>query len=153
MPQNIKVIVSTPRGKVYTYQTKNGKVKAKLEWNENIQRFNSQYSRAQAWLDKAVLKDSTPFVPMLSGALFKSGILGTVLGSGLVAWIAPYARRQYYGKVIKGPKYGPKYRTEKDLTYSKSAHGLAQSHWFEAAKSLNKTAWINGARRIAGGGK
>lgn len=152
MAVSVRVIRSTPRGTVTRIQHANGKLTSKLEWNPNIQRFNQQYSRAQEWLDRAVLKDSTPFVPMQSGALFKTGILGTVVGTGIVEWIAPYARYQYYGKVWKGPKYGPKYKTDKDLHHSTSAHELAQPYWFEAAKSLNKTQWINGARRIAGGG-
>lgn len=144
----MKVIVSIPRGTIIT--TKNGK--AQLQWNKNVLRFNKQYTRSQVWLDNEVIKDSTPYVPMLTGALFKSGQLGTTPGEGVVQWIAPYARYQYYGKVMAGPKYGPKYPTGKKLTYSKDAHPLAQSYWFEAAKAQNKQKWVSGARRLAGGG-
>lgn len=131
-------------------QTPSGK--ARLVWNQNINRFNDQYNRAQKWLDNEVLKDSTPYVPMLTGALFKSGTLGTVAGSGTVQWIAPYARYQYYGKAMSGPLYGPKQATNKDLHYSTDAHSQAQAFWFEAAKAQNKRKWIVGARKLAGGG-
>lgn len=142
---SVRVLLRTPRGRII--QTENGSVE--LEWNRDILRFNRQYSRAQAWLDNEVLKDSNKFSPILTGTLRKSGMLGTTLGSGVVQWIAPYARYQYYGKVMKGPRYGPKHRTNKDLRYSEN---MAQAFWFEAAKAQNKTRWISGARRLAGGG-
>ncbi|MBS1474007.1 MAG: hypothetical protein HP058_03705, partial [Massilimaliae sp.] len=129
-----------------------GGSKAQLVWNNGIMRFNRQYSRAQVWLDNEVLKDSIPYVPMETGALYKSGKLGTVFGEGVVQWIAPYARYQYYGKVMSGPLHGPKYATDKDLHYSTEAHSQAQSFWFETTKAQNKRKWINGARRLAGGG-
>lgn len=147
-----KVVVSTPRGTIVKGP---GGAKAQLIWNDNIKRFNGQYSRAQVWLDNEVLKSTTKFVPMLTGALFKSGQLGTQPGTGVVQWIAPYARYLYYGKVMAGPPAGPKYATDKDLVFSKSQrspHPQAQAFWFEASKALNKNEWIKGARRIAGGG-
>lgn len=148
----IRVIVSTPRGRIITFQNGSNRISSRLEWNDHIQRFNSQYRRAQVWLDNAVLRNSTPYVPMRTGVLYKSGQLGTTPGEGVVQWIAPYARYLYYGKVMAGPKYGPKYATDKDLHISQAVHPDAQSFWFEAAKAQNKPLWINGVRRIAGGG-
>lgn len=148
----VKVIRATPRGQVTTIESKGGKVTSKLEWNDNIQRFNRQYSKAQAWLDNTVLKDSTPYVPMRTGALYKTGVLGTTPGEGVVQWIAPYSRMIYYGKVMAGPKYGPKYATDKNLNISQSEHPDAQPFWFEGAKAQNKATWIRGVQRIAGGG-
>lgn len=142
---SVKVLLRTPRGRII--QTENGSVD--LEWNRNILRFNRQYSRAQVWLDNEVLRNSTPYVPILNGYLRKSGILMTVLGRGEVIWAGPYAGYQYYGKAMRGPRYGPKYRTNKDLHYSEN---MAQAFWFEAAKAQNKNRWIIGARRLAGGG-
>lgn len=147
-----KVIRSTPQGRVIIVQHGNGEITSQLKWNNNIQRFNRQYSAAQTWLDNAVLKDSTPFVPMRTGALYKTGILGTTPGEGIVQWIAPYARYIYYGKVMTGPPHGPKQATNKDLNISKAEHINAQAFWFEAAKAQKKPVWVNGVRRIAGGG-
>lgn len=145
-----------------------------IELNFNgIERFNSQYTAAQIWLDQAVLRDSTPYVPFLNGILYKSGETGTTLGEGIVQWVAPYARYIYYGNVMvdavtgKGPMHyidkfgneiirfrkGAKLRpTSEKLKISKANHPMAQSFWFEGAKSQNKSIWVRNVRRIAGGG-
>lgn len=90
--------IQTPRGRVYTYSTKNGITKAKLEFNpgfgpERSRRFND----AQKFVDSECLRLSDPLVPFRSGMMKKSGTLGTVVGSGLLIYVAPYARKQYYG--------------------------------------------------------
>ena len=148
-----RVIRQTPRGRVIIVRTPGGKWVSKLIWNDNIKRFNGQYSRAQVWLDNAVLRDSNIYVPMLTGALYKTGILGTTPGEGVVQWVAPYARYQYYGKVWAGPKYGPKYKTDKDLHINTSENSQAQSFWFEAAKAQNKSIWVRGVQTLAAGGR
>lgn len=142
------VLLSTPRGKIV--ETAGGK--AQLIWNENITRFNQQYSRAQKWLDNEVLKDTEPYVPADTMQLTRSGQLGTIVGSGTVEYIAPYARYLYYGKVMLGPKYGPKHATNKDLVFSQAVHPQAQAYWFEASKAQNKQKWVQGAKKMAGGG-
>lgn len=134
----IKTVVEKPRGKVVLVQSGSDKIKAEIEWNESfVQRFNRQFNAAQAWLDNRVLRDSNYYAPMRTGALKKTGILGTTAGEGVVQWVAPYAHRLYYGT---------------HLNISKAYNPNAQSFWFEAAKSQNKQEWINGVKRIAGGG-
>lgn len=130
-------------------------------------RLTGSARRAQAWLDNTVVKDSTPYVPRLTGALERSGIAGTKIGSGLVEWNSPYARYQYYGKVMVDPAIGAagfltedgwfsrrgasKVLTGRDLQYSKQSHPKACRLWFEAAKSQNKAKWLRGAKKIGGG--
>lgn len=142
--------IKTPSGKI-TIASKPG-AKAVLEWNSNVSRFAKNASKAQKWLDNEVLKDTAPFVPMQTGMLMQSGQLGTVIGSGTVEYIAPYARYLYYGKVMVGPKYGPKHATDKDLVFSQSVHPQAQAYWFEASKAQNKPKWLKGVKKIGGGG-
>lgn len=125
---------------------------ADISINVDLSRFGRQYRDAQIWLDNAIVKDSTPYTPMRTGVLFKSGQLGTTPGEGVVQWVAPYARYLYYGKVMAGPKYGPKYVTDKNLNISKAEHPQAQSFWFEAAKAQNKATWVRNVKQIAGGG-
>lgn len=126
-------VINTPRGKIV--QTKGGK--AKLEWNTNFQpKWQKQYSRAQMFVDSEVLRTCEPFIPLLTGMLIKSGILGTEIGSGTVQWIAPYARRQYYSSRKPGSQTGP----------------LRGPEWFERAKQAHKSEWLAGARRIGGSG-
>ena len=107
-----------------------------ISLNVDLRRFNNQYDRAQMWLDNQVIQDSTPYVPMNTGALFKSAITGTELGSGEVVWDTPYARRCYYGE---------------NFNFRKDKHPHAQAYWFEAAKAANKATWIRTAKRKAGG--
>lgn len=128
-----KPIIETPRGRVI--QTPNGK--ASLEWNTNFQpRKQAQYTRAQKFVDSEVLRLSEPYIPLLTSMLIKSGILGTEIGSGLVQWIAPYARAQYYSPRKPGSQTG----------------ALRGPQWFARGKAVWGRGLILQARRIAGGG-
>lgn len=127
-------IIQTPRGRVY--HDKNGK--AVLEWNTRFQKkWQRRFSVAQKFVDSEVLRTCEPYTPLLTGMLIKSSILGTNIGSGLVQWIAPYSRRQYYSTRKPGSQTGP----------------LRGPFWFERAKAVHKTQWIAGAKKLAGGGE
>ena len=118
-----------------------------LDARISTERFSGQYDLAQKWLDNQVITDSNPYVPFQIGDLRRSAIRGTVLGDGEIVWDSPYARYQYYGKVMVGPP--PKQVTDTPLQYHHPGTG---PYWFEKAKSVNKRQWINGARKLAGGG-
>lgn len=125
--------IDTPRGSIII--TKNGK--AELKFNTDFQpKWQKRFSDAQKWVDNEVLANCEKFIPLRTGMLIKSGILGTDAGSGSVQWIAPYARYQYYATRKPG-----------------SVTGLLRGpYWFERAKTIYKRSWIEGARRIAGKG-
>jgi hypothetical protein len=126
--------IEKPRNKSYT--TKGGS-KSHLTWSTAFQpKWGGQYSRAQMFVDSEVLRTSEPFIPLLSGTMIKSGILGTDIGSGLVKWTTPYARRQYYSTRKPGSQTGP----------------LRGPKWFERAKQVHKRNWIACAKQIAGSG-
>lgn len=124
-------IIQTPRGAIF----QNGKGKAELKWNTNFARWQKQYTAAQKFIDSEVLRLSEPYIPLLTGTLIKTGILGTDIGSGTVSWIAPYARYQYYLPRKVGSQSG----------------ALRGSMWFERMKAVHKTTIVAGARKIAGG--
>jgi hypothetical protein len=125
--------IETPRGVVFTGP--NGK--AELTWNTRFKdRWEGQYSRAQMFVDSEVLRLSEPFIPLRTGTLIKTGILGTKIGSGEVKWIAPYAKAQYYNPRKPGRETGP----------------LRGGFWFERMKAVYKKVILDGARRLAGGG-
>ena len=111
------------------------KVIVKLNKDRVQSRFEPKYKLAQQYLDNEVLKDCTPYVPMKTGNLVRSGMDATVLGSGLVMWNAPYASRCYYNK----------------MNFQKTKHPLACSFWFEVAKGVNKEKWINGVEKVVKG--
>jgi hypothetical protein len=137
--KNDKIIIPTPRGQVFTHIIQSGKNKgkivARIEWNKDFgAKWTGQFSRAQKFLDSEVLRDSTPLVPFRTGALARSGQLGTVIGSGMVSWVAPYAKFQYYN-------------TAETRGYDAQRGGK----WFERAKASHKPAWVAGVKKIAGG--
>ena len=127
-------VIEAPRGKIIV--TANGK--AQLTWSSNFkQKWQKQYSAAQKFVDSEVLRLCEPLIPLRTGMLIKSGILGTYVGSGWVNWIAPYARAQYYRAKKPGSQTGPQ----------------RGPYWFARMKAVNGRKILENARRIAGGGK
>ena len=94
--------------------------------------------RVQRYIDSTVLRLSDPYVPFLSGQLKTSGIRGTVIGTGLVVYNTPYARRQYYTNSGNG-KQGT------------ARGGLRGRYWFERMKADRGQEIIQKAAEIAGG--
>ena len=124
--------IETPRGKIVTTTTKGGTVKAELTWNAGFgQKKSAAFLNAQEFVDSECLRYCDPLTPRLSGTLIKSGTLGTVIGSGNLEYLAPYARKQYYknpgGKGNRGPL------------------------WFERMKASKKEVIRKGAARIIDG--
>jgi hypothetical protein len=108
-----------------------------LQWNSNFRsRWQTKYSAAQKFMDSEVLRLCEPLTPLRTGMLVKSGTLGTDIGSGLVSWIAPYAKKQYYSPRKVGSETGPQ----------------RGPYWFARMKAAHKHYLVAGARRIAGGG-
>jgi hypothetical protein len=86
--------------------------------------------KAQEFLDSEILRTTEPFVPLLTGALVKSGTIATAVGSGTVKYSTPYAKRQYY---------------------TNKGAGRRGKLWFERSKAQNKAAWLAGAEKILKG--
>ena len=126
------IIAANERGAISL--DKNGK--AQLIWNPGFSsRFTQQYSKAQKFVDNEVLRGCSALVPFQTGALQKSGILGTEVGSGEVAWIAPYAHDQYYN-------------TPRTRGYDANRG----AYWFERWKASDGGRTIKQAKKLAGGG-
>lgn len=122
--RNIKI--ETPRGQISTYTTKAGKVIARLDWNPEFRRKKEDgFNSAQEFVDSECLRYMNPLAPRRTGVMIKSATLGTVIGSGSIEYLAPYARRQYYEHKTKGK-------------------------WFEKMKASNKEVIMKGAEQIAG---
>ena len=133
---NPKLKIDTPRGSLYTQASKSGKVTASLEWNKGFgTEFTEKFSSAQKFVDSEVLRLDAPYMPIDTGMLIRSGELGTVVGSGEVNYIAPYA--------------GAQDATAPSRIYDPRRGGK----WFERMKADHKTAILRGAAKIAGGKK
>ena len=102
-------------------------------------------SKGEVWLANEILKDTDKFVPFLTG----SQSIRAYVDGGTVVYPGPYARYLWNGKVMEGPKYGPKHATDKDLVYTQQHHAQAQSHWFEASKAQNLPKWLKGVKKLA----
>lgn len=114
--------IDSPRGTIVSYKTDGGKFVSKLTWNTNLKpKKQEQFSRAQKFVDQECIRRMAPETPFRSGALRKSATLGTVIGSGEINQIAPYARRQYY-------------------------EHKSNSKWFERMKNRHKDSILRGAR-------
>ncbi len=94
-------------------------------------KMSGKFSGTQAFVDNEVLRYSQPLIPFWSGTLVRSGKVGTVLGSGLVQYIVPYARFQYY-------------RTAQSREYDAHRGGL----WFERMKTAHGKDILSGAKKI-----
>ena len=111
-----------------------------LTFNTNFrQNTQEHFDRKQKYVDSEVLRFSDPYVPFRTGMLKKSGISGTVLGSGVVEYTAPYARQQYYtnaGRGIEG------------TNASGGISGKRGKFWFERMKLAHKNEILNGLKQI-----
>lgn len=126
MAQKRTIKITSPRGSVVTRQTKNGSISAEIVWNSGFARKKGQaFESAQEFVDSECLRYMNPLTPRRTGMLIKCGTLGTVIGSGNIEYLAPYARRQYYEHKEK-------------------------AHWFETMKASKKDVILKGAEQIAG---
>lgn len=126
MAQKRTIKITSPRGSVVTRQTKNGSISAEIVWNSGFARKKGQaFESAQEFVDSECLRYMNPLTPRRTGMMIKSAKLGTVIGSGNIEYLAPYARRQYYEHKEK-------------------------AHWFETMKASKKDVILKGAEQIAG---
>ena len=56
----------------------------------------NKINKAQKYIDSEILRRSDPLVPFRTGSLKRSGITGTKIGTGIIEYTAPYAKKQYF---------------------------------------------------------
>lgn len=135
------ITIKTPRGEIVQTKSANGSIIAKLTWSKTFAAERSgNFTKVQKYVDSEVLRLSDPYVPMQTSMLKKSGILGTVVGSGEIKYIAPYTRKNYYKNAGKGRQ-----------GLQRGGGGLRGKQWFERMKADHKSEIISGANKIAGG--
>jgi hypothetical protein len=107
------------------------KYKLEIDGKKILHRIEKRIEGVQGQVDLQVMKDSNLFCPRDVGTLQSSVLIASELGSGVLVWDSPYARRQYYEAPNKSLDKNPK----------------AQMKWFEVAKSLYKKDWVRLAQR------
>ena len=83
----------------------------------------------QVYIDSEVISLSKPYVPFDTGYLSKSADASEI-GSGLVEYVAPYAKRQYY---------------------ENKGDGLRGKMWVDRMKADRLDEIVSGVAKIAGG--
>lgn len=111
-----------------------GGVTVDVDWGKLEGELLDGVKRGQAALDMQVLKDCDPYIPADSMNLRNSGVRATKPGDGKVIWDAVYAWIQYNALPSK----------------AHDVHPQAVLRWFEAAKAVQKEAWLRVARRAGG---
>ena len=79
----------------------------------------------QMFVTNTVNRRITRYMPFRSGALATK--LKHIKSATEIEVLGPYARYQYYGKVMEGP--APKVLTDRDLKYDKTKNPLAGPFW------------------------
>lgn len=124
--------IQTPRGTMHVMGIHGGgQVIAEMEWNPGFgPKYEKKFGKKQEYIDQECINKMKSLTPMRTGVLIKSATLGTVVGSGEIHQIAPYARRWYYEKAnFRGsPDRGNK--------------------WFERMKNRHRDSILKGAQKI-----
>lgn len=93
--------------------------------------------KVQKFIDSEVIRCMDPFTPFRNGFLKKSATLGTVIGSGIIKYVAPHARRNYYENAGRG-------------TEGTQRGGRRGRKWFERMKPVYLGTILDGAAKLAG---
>jgi hypothetical protein len=152
----MSIVVKQPQGKIISVHYKNGGVGCRLLWNPNFKdKWSGNFNRVQTFVDSEVIRLMAPYTPNLSGVLIKTAVLGTKIGEGEINQVAPYARYQYYGKLMVSSVTGSawshgesKVLTDKDLRQNAARNSLAGPFWFERMKADKKEQIFRGARKL-----
>lgn len=70
--------------------------RAVIRWNSGARSIDKSFSKLQVFIDNTVVRHMDAYVPMRTGILKKSVVLGSRMGSGELVYIAPYAKKRYY---------------------------------------------------------
>ena len=138
-----------------------------FKWSPDfVSVMDKRFNKAQAYIDSACIRLMTPYTPMRTGLLMESVKLGTVIGSGELRYLSPYARYLYYGEVYSpnipifeggeltgffSPPGQKKHPTGREMHYDTSVHPQAGKLWFERMKADHAEEIREGAERIARG--
>lgn len=92
--------------------------------------------KVQKFIDSECIRYMDKYTPFQTGFLERSVILGSVIGSGILRYIASYSRSVYYnnaGRGIEGTANG----------------GRRGRRWFEVMKTFHMSEIVEGAKKIA----
>lgn len=127
-------ILKTPKGDLVKVKGPDGEISMEIRWNPNFgPEMTETINDVQQFIDSEVLRLCDDLVPKDTGILKQSGIMHTQIGSGIVKYRTPYARRWYYmpADFQEAPQRG--------------------NYWFERMKQRGgKQQILKGAKKLAG---
>lgn len=97
--------------------------------------------KVQKYIDSEVIRCMDKYVPFNTGFLKKSVRLGSVIGSGVLKYAAPYARKNYYENAGKG----------KQGLNAPKKKGFRGRLWFERMKVVYLQHILEGVAKVTGG--
>ena len=100
----------------------------------------SPHGEVQKYVDSSVLRYSAKYIPKDTGTLIRSGTQHTVIGSGRVRYVTPYAKPVYYSNAGYGRN-------------GTQRGGLRGKLWFERMKADCKDKILKGAQALANSGR
>jgi len=93
--------------------------------------------KVQKFIDSECIRCMDKYTPMQTGFLKRSVILSSVIGSGILKYVALYARSAYYNNAGRGKE-------------GTARGGLRGRNWFERMKAAYLKSILDGARKISG---
>lgn len=92
--------------------------------------------KVQKFIDSEVIRLSDPYVPFRMGMLKDSAIAATVIGSGIVVYSTPYARKMFYNP-----------------QFNFNGAPMRGAYWAERMAADHLDEIVQGAERLAGGAR
>lgn len=120
--------ITTDRGTLFV----NAKGNSVIRWKKGAKPDSETFDKLQVFIDNTVVRHMDAYVPLRTGMLKKSVILGSHMGSGELIYIAPYAHRQYY------------------LNARSHSSGQRGSRWFHRMWAARKDRIIREVRNYTG---
>ena len=119
-------------------------------------KLSSASSKTEHTVAVQVAKDTSPFVPAVTGSLDDN----TKVEGGYIIYPGPESRYLYYGKLMVDPNTGSSYApeggtkvlTDINLVFTTSVHPQAQAFWFEVSKAQNLDKWLRVADKAVTNG-
>lgn len=94
------------------------KAQLSLVWDKTFgSRNTARFFNVQKYVDSECIRLMVPYTPMQNGILMKVAVLGTKIGSGRIYYNSPYARYQYYGKLMVSSVTGSAYAKVAKVRY------------------------------------
>ncbi len=93
--------------------------------------------KVQKFIDSECIRCMDKYTPFQTGFLKRSVILGTVIGTGILRYIATYARAVYYTNAGRGKQGNAK-------------GGLRGREWFERMKAVYGKLILTNAAKLCG---